>query len=83
MDDNRAARDMVLPISAPIYGQGGSAMSEVGIPEGTFIIINCQGSNTNAAWWGEDVYEWRPERWMEPLPAELEKARVPGIASNL
>ena len=79
----RAARDMVLPFSAPIHGQDGTAMSEVCVPAGTFVIINCQGSNCNREWWGEDVYEWRPERWMEPLPPALEKARVPGIASNL
>ena len=74
---------MVLPVSNPIRGQDGSLMNEVPIPKGTFVIINCQGSNCNREWWGEDVYEWRPERWMEPLPPALEKARVPGIASNL
>ncbi|KAI0713775.1 cytochrome P450 [Earliella scabrosa] len=79
----RAAKDMALPVSNPIRGQDGSLMNEVPIPKGTFVIINCQGSNCNREWWGEDVYEWRPERWMEPLPPALEKARVPGIASNL
>ena len=32
---------------------------------------------------GEDADEWKPERWLKPLPAVLEEARLPGVYSNL
>ncbi|KAI0816023.1 hypothetical protein BC628DRAFT_1334538, partial [Trametes gibbosa] len=27
---------------------------------------------------GEDAYEWKPERWLSPLPPAVEEARVLG-----
>ncbi|OBZ67756.1 hypothetical protein A0H81_12306 [Grifola frondosa] len=39
-------------------------------------------SNHNKTLWGEDVYEWKPERWLTPLPRAVEEARIPGAYSN-
>ncbi|CDO71925.1 hypothetical protein BN946_scf184940.g72 [Trametes cinnabarina] len=39
--------------------------------------------NCNKELWGEDAYEWRPERWLEPLPRALEDAHIPGVYSHL
>lgn len=32
--------------------------------------------------WGEDALEWKPERWLKPLPRAVEDAWIPGIYSN-
>ncbi|KAI0039847.1 hypothetical protein FA95DRAFT_1503644, partial [Auriscalpium vulgare] len=32
--------------------------------------------------WGPDAEEWKPERWLAPLPKTVEEARIPGIYSN-
>ncbi|TBU29266.1 cytochrome P450 [Dichomitus squalens] len=79
----RPTKDAVLPLSAPIRGKDGALLREVLVPKGTRIVVNLQASNVNEAYWGEDAYEWRPERWLEPLPEALEEARIPGIYSHL
>ncbi len=46
-------------------------------------MLNLWACNTNKALWGEDAYEWKPERWLGPLPRALDEARIPGVYSNL
>lgn len=72
-----------MPLSEPIRGRDGKMISEVPIPKGTEIIVGTIGINCSKALWGEDASEWRPERWLSPLPDALSKARVPGVYSNL
>ncbi|RPD55311.1 cytochrome P450 [Lentinus tigrinus ALCF2SS1-7] len=79
----RAAKDMVLPLQWPVRGKDGSLMTEVLVPEGTLIIPSLQASNCNKALWGDDAMEWKPERWLEQLPVELEEVRIPGVYSHL
>ncbi|RDX52864.1 cytochrome P450 [Lentinus brumalis] len=79
----RAAKDIVLPLTWPVRGKDGSMMHELFVPKGTGILPNLQASNCNRALWGEDAMEWRPERWTEQLPEELDEARIPGVYSNL
>ena len=74
---------MVLPLDLPVRGRDGREISEVVVPRGTTVQVNLQASNTNTALWGEDADEWKPERWLQPLPHAVEEARVPGIYANL
>lgn len=74
---------MIMPLSEPIRGRDGSTINEVIIPKHTLVLAHYQASNTYRALWGEDANEWKPERWLAPLPAALEDARVPGVYSNL
>ena len=30
-----------------------------------------------------DADEWKPERWVKPLPRTVEEANVPGIYANM
>nr|AEB40223.1 cytochrome P450 monooxygenase [Antrodia cinnamomea] len=76
-------KDVVMPLSEPIRGRDGKMISEVPIPKGTEIIVGTIGINCSKALWGEDASEWRPERWLSPLPDALSNARVPGVYSNL
>ncbi|RXW23123.1 hypothetical protein EST38_g2750 [Candolleomyces aberdarensis] len=39
--------------------------------------------NTSPDLWGSDSYEWKPERWLAPLPEKLTEARIPGVYSHL
>lgn len=75
--------DTILPLSEPIHGVDGETMSEIPIPKGTFFVCNLRAVNTNKALWGEDADEWKPERWLKPLPRAVEEARIPGIYANL
>lgn len=73
---------MVLPLSNPIEGLNGKIMDEIPVPADTNVIIAIRGCNNNTELWGEDVDEWKPERWLSPLPQSLTDANVPGIYAN-
>ncbi|KXN82785.1 Cytochrome P450 3A16 [Leucoagaricus sp. SymC.cos] len=76
-------KDMVLPLSKPVVGSDGKEISEIVVPNGTNIIISILGSNTNPDLWGTDALEWKPERWLSPLPSSVTDAHIPGIYSHL
>ncbi|KAI0359964.1 cytochrome P450 [Trametes cingulata] len=78
-----AFADNILPLMTPIRTIDGEYVSEVPVPKGTLVVLNFRACNTNKALWGEDAETWRPERWLEPPPREVEEARIPGIYSNL
>ncbi|KAL4249729.1 Cytochrome P450 superfamily protein [Abortiporus biennis] len=78
-----AFEDAVLPLSKPIIGIDGQTISEIPIPKGTTFLIGILASNRNKESWGEDAHEWKPERWLSPLPQAVANAKVPGVYSNL
>ena len=73
----------MLPLAQPILGLDGTPMREVTVPKGTPIAVGIFSSNRNKVLWGEDAGEWKPERWLSPLPGSVTDAKVPGIYSNL
>ena len=76
-------KDMVMPLSTPIRGNDGTTMNEIPVPKGTGIIIGILACNRNAEIWGPDAAEWKPERWLKPLPEAVTNAHVPGVYSHL
>ncbi|KAL1706742.1 cytochrome P450 [Schizophyllum commune] len=79
----RVKKDVVLPFSKPIIGEDGREVSEVLVPAGTVVVIAIMNANRNKEIWGEDADEWKPERWLEPLPASVTDAHIPGVYGNL
>ena len=73
---------MVLPLSTPIIDDNGNKQTEILVPNGTNVIVSLFGINRDPAIWGEDAAEWKPERWLSPLPPSVADARVPGIYAN-
>ena len=53
------------------------------MPKGTSIVVNLRAINTYKAIWGEDALEWKPERWLKPLPKAVDAANIPGVYSQL
>ncbi|KAJ6513338.1 cytochrome P450 [Mycena sanguinolenta] len=76
-------KDVVLTTSTPVTTLDGSTTTEIPIPADTNVLVSLLGSNRNPAIWGSDVLEWKPERWLSPLPQSVADAHVPGIYSNL
>lgn len=72
-----------MPLSSPITGKDGKIMSEIFVPAGSAICVALRACNTNKEIWGEDAYEWIPERWLKPLPETVTNADMPGILPNL
>ena len=58
-------------------------MREIPVPKGTTIYIGIRASNLDKRICGEDALEFKPERWMSPLPSTVTEARIPGVYSNL
>lgn len=79
----RTRKDAVLPLSQPITGVDGSQVSEILVPKDTTVIVGIYSSNRNKAIWGEDAFEWKPERWLNGLPETVADAKIPGVYSNL
>ena len=80
---DRAQRDTVLPLSTPIKDRFGNTISEIPILKGTNVQVNIYGYNRNKELWGEDAEEWKPERWLSPLPEPLIQSRMPGVYSHM
>ena len=81
--NNSTRKDTILPLSAPITGLDGREINEIPIPSNTTVIISIYSANRNPEIWGPDSYDWKPERWLNPLPETVTGARIPGIYSHL
>lgn len=78
-----ARQDIVLPLSTPITGLDGQEINEVLVPSNTDIIVGLMAANRNFEIWGPDALEWKPERWLSPLPETVASAHIPGVYSHL
>lgn len=58
-------------------------MESITVPKGTVVFVPIQAANINPEVWGPDAHEWRPERWLEPLPESVAAAKTPGVYSNM
>ncbi|OJT09225.1 Cytochrome P450 3A24 [Trametes pubescens] len=72
-----------LPLSKPVRGTDGTFMHSIFVPKGTLVFVPVHAANTNPALWGRDARQWRPERWLAPLPDALTEAKIPGVYSHL
>ncbi|KAH9929191.1 cytochrome P450 [Fomitopsis serialis] len=79
----KTRQDIVMPLSTPIRGVDGTLINEIPVPEGTIVHIGILASNRNPALWGPDAAEWKPERWLNPLPDVVKDAHIPGVYSHL
>ncbi|KAJ3557572.1 hypothetical protein NP233_g11706 [Leucocoprinus birnbaumii] len=78
-----ARKDIILPLSKPVTSVHGLPVTEIMVPNGTQIIIPILGCNTSPDIWGHDAHEWKPQRWLSPLPESILKAHIPSIYSHL
>lgn len=72
----------MVPLDVPTT-IGNSEVSEIFIPEDTTIYIGIRAINTDPLIWGPDAKEWKPERFLNPLPESVTDAKVPGVYANL
>lgn len=58
-------------------GDDGTYMREVLVPKNTNVIVSILNSNRDPGIWGDDALEWKPERWLSPLPQSVVDAGIP------
>ncbi|PIL29242.1 cytochrome P450 [Ganoderma sinense ZZ0214-1] len=73
-------KDDVIPVSAPFTDRNGDVQDGIKINEGSPIIIPIQTLNRLRSVWGEDSYEFKPERWEDPPEAI---SNIPGVWGHL
>ncbi|TFY56716.1 hypothetical protein EVJ58_g7467 [Rhodofomes roseus] len=78
-----AGQDAVLPLSEPVHTTDGKTMDAIPVTKGSQYLVGFIGCNMSKGLWGEDALEWKPERWLAPLPATVIGSRIPGVYSNL
>lgn len=79
----QAREDIMLPFGNAFRSVDGVDTTEVLVPKGTIVLLSIHGINRDPSLWGEDAAEWKPERWMSPLPEAVVNARIPGVYSHL
>ncbi|KAG6907128.1 hypothetical protein DXG01_010432 [Tephrocybe rancida] len=77
-----------LRLHAPVskvlrVGIDGTEMYSILVPKNTKIIIAILNANRDPLLWGSDTLEWKPERWLAPLPEAVQEAPTSGIYSHL
>ncbi|RDX42185.1 cytochrome P450 [Lentinus brumalis] len=77
-----AESDAVLPLGTPVPDAQGQPCHELFIPAGTIVWINIFGLNRDKDTWGPDANEWKPERWLAPLPPSVSDAHIPSIYAH-
>ncbi|KAL5524315.1 hypothetical protein ACEPAF_9455 [Sanghuangporus sanghuang] len=81
--DRIVRKDTVLPLLWPIKSTDGKEIREICLKKGTSIYISILGANRSRAIWGDDADDWKPERWLKPLPRSVEDAHLPGVYSQM
>ncbi|RPD53161.1 cytochrome P450 [Lentinus tigrinus ALCF2SS1-7] len=74
--------DVVLPLGSPVTGIDGKQIHELFLPAGTLVWPNVFWVNRDPEIWGADAAEWKPERWLGPLPESLTEAHIPSIFAH-
>ncbi|KAI0667898.1 cytochrome P450 [Trametes maxima] len=73
-----AAEDTTLPLRDSVHIRG-QAHDRISVTKGTPIVLPILAMNRDRALWGEDAFEFRPERW-DSLPETV--SGIPGVWGN-
>ncbi|KAJ7832878.1 cytochrome P450 [Mycena olivaceomarginata] len=74
-------KDTILPLSEPLTGVNGKAITSIPIPKGTTVYVAIGAANHNRRIWGDDALEFKPEHWHNGKAGDrMEK--ISGIYGN-
>ncbi|KAI0833830.1 cytochrome P450 [Trametes gibbosa] len=73
-----ATEDTLVPLGEPV-NINGQAHDRIWVEKGTPIVISILAMNRDKSLWGEDAFEFKPERW-DNLPETV--SGIPGIWAN-
>ncbi|KAJ8699267.1 hypothetical protein PTI98_002399 [Pleurotus ostreatus] len=71
--------DDILPLSTPLTDSKGDVHRSIVLKKGQWVSIPVLAMNRSKSIWGEDAWEFKPERWQSPPDAAHD---IPGIWGN-
>jgi len=75
-----SGQDQVIPLNTPYTDVHGQVHDSIRINKGTPILIPILAMNRLKELWGEDAFEFKPERW-ESVPEAVQ--HIPGVWGNM
>ncbi|KAF9815448.1 hypothetical protein IEO21_04619 [Rhodonia placenta] len=75
-----AIKDDVILLNTPYVDIHGQVQDSVRVRKGDHIFIPIIAMNKSKALWGEDAFEFKPERW-ESIPDAVQT--IPGVWANM
>jgi len=75
-----AVKDDIIPLNAPFTDVNGQVHDSIHIKAGALIEIPILPFNRSKELWGEDAFEFKPERW-ESIPEAVHT--IPGVWGNI
>ncbi|KAF8649410.1 hypothetical protein AX16_005851 [Volvariella volvacea WC 439] len=81
--ERTATEDTVVPLYFPVIGTDGKPITEVHVRKNQNVIIGIGNVNRHKRIWGPDADEWKPDRWLKPLPESVTDAHIPGIVPHI
>ncbi|KAH7907028.1 hypothetical protein BJ138DRAFT_1216436, partial [Hygrophoropsis aurantiaca] len=74
-------QNAVFPFSNPITGVNGKKLRDVVVPRS--ITVQSRSSTLIVIVKYGTALEWKPERWLLPLPQTFTEAEILGVCSHL
>nr|BAK09450.1 cytochrome P450 [Postia placenta] len=74
-----AMTDDAIPLDTPFVDVHGQVQDSIRVRKGDPIFIPILAMNRSKALWGEDAFEFKPERW-ESVPDAVQQ--IPGVWAN-
>jgi len=75
-----ATKDDILPLGEPVKDKNGNVLDGIKVKKGDFLLVPILALNRSKSIWGDDAFEFKPERW-EHVPEAA--AAIPGVWSNM
>ncbi|TCD66398.1 cytochrome P450-dit2 [Steccherinum ochraceum] len=81
--NRQVSEETVLPLWHPVVDTRGQTMHQIALEKGTTVIMGLYSYNRRKDIWGEDADQWKPERWLSPLPEKVRTLQSGAVYSNL
>ncbi|KAH9885221.1 cytochrome P450 [Cubamyces lactineus] len=75
-----AMKDDVIPVAEPFVNRYGKMQDHIKISKGSPIFIPILALNRSKKFWGDDAFEFKPERWENPPEAT---SSIPGVWGHI
>ncbi|KAI9461548.1 cytochrome P450 [Lactarius psammicola] len=81
-DNEELTHDQLVSLPFMEADVDGCKVHEIFVPKNTNVFVQIYHLNRDPSIWGTDAAEWKPERWLAPLPQSVADAKIQGVYAN-